>query len=578
MIQKVLEVENLKITFHTDEQIVRAVAGIHFVLNRGETLGIVGESGSGKSVTALSLMRLLEAPPAKVEGKIVFHPRDSTSVDLLDMPANAFQQFRGNKLAMIFQEPMTSLNPVFTCGAQVEEVFRLHQKLDHPAARLATLDMFAKVKLPDPERIAAAYPHQISGGQKQRVMIAMAMACRPDVLIADEPTTALDVSVQQTILQLMQELQQEWGTAIIFITHDLGVVAEIADRVLVMHQGEIVEEGTLANIFQQPKHPYTQGLLACRPSLDYRLKRLPLVSDFLQKEGIDFAKAIEQWKIKPQETTERVENLQKLPPLIQVKDLKTWFPAKKNFWGKTLSYIKAVDGVTFDVYPGETLGLVGESGCGKTTLGRSILHLIRPTEGSVLIENKNIETRTPADLRRFRRDMQIIFQDPYSSLNPRITIGSAIMEPMRVHGLGAHEQARREYAIELLQTVGLEAKHFHRYPHEFSGGQRQRICIARALSLMPKFIVCDEAVSALDVSVQAQVLNLLMELREKHQLTYIFISHDLSVVKLMSDRMMVMHAGKVEELGAADAIYNNPQSEHTQRLIAAIPKGGRVYL
>ncbi len=576
MIEKVLEVENLKISFHTDEQVVRAVAGINFVLNRGETLGIVGESGSGKSVTALSLMRLLEAPPAKVEGKIVFYPQGKTAVDLLDMPATLFQQFRGNKLAMIFQEPMTSLNPVFTCGTQVEEVFRLHQKLDAKTARLATLDMFAKVKLPDPARIAAAYPHQISGGQKQRVMIAMAMACRPDVLIADEPTTALDVSVQQTILQLMQELQQEWGTAIIFITHDLGVVAEIADRVLVMHQGEIVEEGALATIFQQPKHPYTQGLLACRPSLHYRLKRLPLVSDFLQKEGTDFTKTIEQWKINPQETTERVENLQKSPPLVQVKDLKTWFPAKKSFLSKTLSYIKAVDGVTFDVYPGETLGLVGESGCGKTTLGRSILHLIQPTGGSVLFENKNIAMLTEVDLRKIRRDMQIIFQDPYASLNPRITIGNAIIEPMRVHGIGAHERARKEYAMELLQTVGLEGRHFQRYPHEFSGGQRQRICIARALALKPKFIICDEAVSALDVSVQAQVLNLLMELREKHQLTYIFISHDLSVVKLMSDRMMVMHAGKVEELGAADAIYNNPQSEYTKRLIAAIPKGSKL--
>jgi peptide/nickel transport system ATP-binding protein len=325
-------------------------------------------------------------------------------------------------------------------------------------------------------------------------------------------------------------------------------------------------------LFQNPQHPYTRGLLACRPSLEYRLKRLPLVADFLQPETTDFVQTIENWKVKPAETAERLQQLQQQPPLVEVKNLKTWFPAKKNFLGKTLEYVKAVDGVSFQVHPGETLGLVGESGSGKTTLGRSILHLIPPTEGTVLVENKDLATLPAAEMRRFRREMQIIFQDPYSSLNPRLTIGSAIIEPMQVHRIGANERERRDRAVELLQTVGLDEGHLQRYPHEFSGGQRQRICIARALAVEPKFIICDEAVSSLDVSVQAQVLNLLMKLREKQQLTYIFISHDLSVVKQMSDRMLVMHAGKIVEAGAADAIYENPQSGYTQKLIAAIPK------
>ncbi len=579
MRDKLLEIKNLSISFHTDEQVVQAVDGISFDINKGETVGIVGESGSGKSVTALSVMRLLPVLPARFDsGEMLFHSKNGEVVDLLQLPENQLRKYRGNELAMIFQEPMTSLNPVFKCGEQVAEVFRVHQKMDAKTAKIATLELFSKVKLPDPQRIYNAYPHQISGGQKQRVMIAMAMSCNPSILLADEPTTALDVSVQKTILDLMNDLKQEFQMSMLFITHDLGVIAEIADRVLVMYQGKIVEQGRVADIFQHPQHPYTQGLLACRPSLDYRLKRLPLVSDFLSKEKTDFAQTIEHWKVKPEETAARLEQLKTLKPFIQVTDLKTWFPGKKNFLGKTLDYIKAVDGVTFEVFPGETLGLVGESGCGKTTLGRSILHLIPPTDGSVVIEDKKLESLSPEEMRRFRQEMQIIFQDPYSALNPRITVGSSLMEPMRVHKIGTNDYERRDRAMELLQTVGLESRHFHRYPHEFSGGQRQRICIARALALNPKFIICDEAVSALDVSVQAQVLNLLMELREKHQLTYIFISHDLSVVKLMSDRMMVMNAGKIEEFGAADAIYNNPQSEYTRKLIAAIPKGDKALL
>lgn len=574
MQDKLLEVKNLSISFHTDAQVVQAVNGINFDIYKGETLGIVGESGSGKSVTALSVMRLLAMPPARIDsGEILFHSHKGETVNLLQLPENQLRSYRGNELAMIFQEPMTSLNPVFKCGDQVAEAFRVHRKMDIKAAKNATLELFSKVKLPDPQRIYNAYPHQISGGQKQRVMIAMAMSCNPSILLADEPTTALDVSVQKTILDLMNDLKQEFQMSMLFITHDLGVIAEIADRVLVMYQGKIVEQGKVADIFQNPQHPYTQGLLACRPSLNYRLKRLPLVADFLSKEKQDFAQTIEAWSVKPQETAARLQHLAQQAPLIQVKDLKTWFPGKKNFLGKSLDYVKAVDGVTFDIFPGETLGLVGESGCGKTTLGRSILHLVQPTAGSVVIDNRKLETLSPEEMRRFRQEMQIIFQDPYSALNPRMTIGSAITEPMRVHKIGENDQERRERAMELLKTVGLETQHFHRYPHEFSGGQRQRICVARALALNPKFIICDEAVSALDVSVQAQVLNLLMELREKHNLTYIFISHDLSVVKMMSDRMIVMNAGKIVEFGAADAIYENPQSDYTKKLIAAIPKG-----
>jgi len=574
MTDKLLEIKNLSIFFRTDEQITQAVDGISFDLYRGETVGIVGESGSGKSVTALSIMRLLQTPPANTgSGEILFRTKEGEVVDLLQVPENQIQALRGNELAMIFQEPMTSLNPVFKCGDQVAEVIRLHQKMDAKAAKIATLELLSKVKLPEPQRIYDAYPHQISGGQKQRVMIAMAMACNPSILLADEPTTALDVSVQQTILELMRDLKQEFQMSMLFITHDLGVIAAIADRVLVMYKGKIVEQGTVSDLFQNPQHPYTQGLLACRPSLEYRLKRLPLVSDFLSQEKTDFAKTIEDWKIKPQETAARLENLQKVAPILQVSNLKTWFTGKKNFFGKTLDYIKAVDDVSFEVYPGETLGLVGESGCGKTTLGRSILHLIPPTEGSVQFENKKLENISELELKRLRREMQLIFQDPYSSLNPRLPIGEAIMEPMRFHHISQNDRQRKERALELLKTVGLESHHFQRYPHEFSGGQRQRICIARALALNPKFIICDEAVSSLDVSVQAQVLNLLMELREKHNLTYIFISHDLSVVKLMSDRMLVMNAGKIVESGPADAIYENPQSEYTKKLIAAIPKG-----
>ena len=577
MSKVLLEVKNLVTQFKTDEGMFQAIKGISFTLHRGETLGIVGESGSGKSVTSLSIMRLIDSPPGKIsEGEIIYHPLEGKPVDLLKLTEKEMRHYRGNELAMIFQEPMTSLNPVFTCGNQVMEAILLHQKVDPTTEKKITLELFEKVQLPDPSRIFASYPHQLSGGQKQRVMIAMAMSCNPDVLIADEPTTALDVTVQKTILQLMNDLKKSIEASIIFITHDLGVIAEIADRVLVMYKGKIVEQGNTQQIFSHPQHPYTKGLLGCRPPLEQRLKRLPVVADFMEVKGDiiteknnSFVKSI----VGDDETKARLQALTQSKPLLSVRNLNTWFPSKKNIFGKPLSWVKAVNDVSLDVYPGETLGLVGESGCGKTTLGRSILRLIEPTSGSVIYNGKDVVAMDSSELRALRKDMQIIFQDPYSSLNPRMSIGQAILEPMKVHRLHDNDNQRKEKVMQLLKEVGLEEKHFHRYPHEFSGGQRQRVCIARALSVEPKFIICDESVSALDVSVQAQVLNLLLDLRDNYGFSYIFISHDLSVVKFISDRMIVMNKGKIVEVGAADDIYNQPKDPYTLQLIDAIPKG-----
>jgi peptide/nickel transport system ATP-binding protein len=584
--KKLLEIRNLRIQFTNDEGTMEAVKGIDFTLHRGETLGIVGESGSGKSVTSLAIMRLIATPPGRiVEGEILYYPKEGNPIDLLKLTETEMQQRRGNDIAMIFQEPMTSLNPVMKCGNQVAEALILHKKMDIKTAKNVVLALFEQVKLPTPSRIYDSYPHQLSGGQKQRVMIAMAMSCQPDILIADEPTTALDVTVQKRILELMRELKTEIDASIIFITHDLGVIAEIADRVLVMYKGVIVEEGSVEDIFENPKHPYTKGLIACRPPLAYRLRRLPVVSDFMEvvveadgsrtitEKAFSVEKLITNYKISDATTAARLATLQQTDPILSVKNLCTWFPSKKSFFGKTLEYVKAVDDLTFEVYKGETLGLVGESGCGKTTLGRTLLRLVQATSGEINFEQQNILTLDDKKMRALRRDIQIIFQDPYSSLNPRRTIGAAILEPMQVHHILDNDRQRKEKVIDLLETVSLSADHFNRYPHEFSGGQRQRIVIARTLALEPRFIICDECVSALDVSVQAQVLNLLTELREKFGFTYIFISHDLSVVKQMSDRMMVMSKGKIEEIGASDAIYNNPQSAYTQQLIASVPKG-----
>lgn len=582
MKQLLLEVKNLKTYFNTENGIVKAVDDISFELYRGETLGIVGESGSGKSVSCLSIMQLIPSPPGFYDGgEIIYHYPDGRTVDLLKLPIDELRRFRGKQISMIFQEPMTSLNPVYTCGNQVVEAIQLHQKLPPDAAKKLTLELFSQVKLPNPERIYDAYPHQISGGQKQRVMIAMAMSCQPDILIADEPTTALDVTVQKHILELMQDIQREKGTATMFITHDLGVIAEIANRVLVMYKGKIVEQGSVLDIFSNPQHPYTRSLLACRPPLGKRLRSLPTVKDFMtvQPDGtivennISVEKALQRVEVSPEETQNRLKHLLQQPPLLEVKNLKTYFPAQKTFFGKVTNWVKAVDDVSFSVHPGETLGLVGESGCGKTTLGRTIIRLTPATEGDVLYQGKSILDLSKSDLKSLRRELQIIFQDPYSSLNPRITVGDALIEPMEIHGIGNNRKERIEKAAELLTTVSMLPEHLNRYPHEFSGGQRQRIAIARALTLNPKFIICDESVSALDVSVQAQVLNLLIDLRERFGFTYIFISHDLSVVKFMSDRMVVMNKGKIEEMGAADEIYNHPQRAYTRELIEAIPEG-----
>lgn len=582
---KLLEVKDLNVSFRTDEGEIKAVDGISFSVGRGETLGIVGESGSGKSVTALSIMRLVPSPGKVTNGQVHYYAHGHDPIDLLSISRPIMRTYRGNELAMIFQEPMSSLNPVFRCGEQVVEAIIQHREVSKSEAKKLVMDLFEKVRLPNPERIYKAYPHQLSGGQKQRVMIAMAMSCQPGILIADEPTTALDVTVQKAILDLMNDLKKELQSSILFITHDLGVIAEVADRVMVMYQGKIVEEGTVEEIFTDPKHPYTKSLLACRPPLDYRLRRLPVVSDFMDLELNESGQAVikerttslksvvSRMRVPSMETVKRLRDLQQREPILEVKNLRTWYPLKKSFLGGVTEYVKAVDDVSFEVYPGETLGLVGESGCGKTTLGRSILGLTPTMSGEVLYKGESLLGMERLDMTKKRQEMQIIFQDPYASLNPRMTIGNAIMEPMDVHGLYSSKEERRERVLQLLDTVSLSPKHFNRYPHEFSGGQRQRIAIARALALNPKFIICDESVSALDVSVQAQVLNLLMELREKYRFTYIFISHDLSVVKFMSDRMIVMNQGKIEEAGPSDEIYANPQREYTRKLIDAIPKG-----
>ena len=582
MSKTLLEFSNLVTEFHTEGTTVKAVNDISFSLNKGETIGIVGESGSGKSVTSLSAMRLIPSPPGIISGgEIIFHKKNGEKVDLLKASEEEMRSYRGNDIAMIFQEPMTSLNPVFTCGDQVLEAIMLHQKLDKNQAKNLTIELFKKVQLPDPERIYSTYPHQISGGQKQRVMIAMAMSCEPSVLIADEPTTALDVTVQKTILQLMQDLQREQDMGIMFITHDLGVIAELADKVVVMYKGKIVEQGNVWDIFTNPKHPYTKGLLACRPPLEKRYSFLPTVSDFMKidEKGniIDNNISVEDFTknlvISDSERKEKQEKLFAKKPVLQLKSLKTYFPIRNGFFGGISSYVKAVNDVTFDVYPGETLGLVGESGCGKTTIGRTILRLEEPTEGEMIYKGQDIAKMNADELRAFRKEVQIIFQDPYSSLNPRMTIGNAIMEPMQVHNILNSDEERKEKVKELLTKVSLDPSHFYRYPHEFSGGQRQRIGIARALAVNPKFIICDESVSALDVSVQAQVLNLLNDLKDEFGLTYIYISHDLSVVKYMSDRMVVMQEGKIEEMDDADKIYSSPETEYTKRLIDAIPEG-----
>lgn len=574
-----LSIQQLEVGFHTADGFTKAINGISFDIAKGETVAVVGESGSGKSVTSLSALRLLPHPPAVYpNGNIIFTKKDGSRIDLLQANQQQLQSIRGNEIAMIFQEPMTSLNPVFTCGAQVMEAIQLHQKVTKAEARQRTISLFEKVKLPNPETMLQRYPHQLSGGQKQRVMIAMAMSCNPSLLIADEPTTALDVTVQNTILQLIKELQQETDMGVLFITHDLAVVHDIADKIVVMYKGNIVEQGTAEEIFQQPKHPYTKALLACRPALQPKGKRLPVVSDFLEVGNTtDSFKPI---VIREKPDTQKpnpiaIGSKSAIPnsqhPLLQVKNLNVWFPEKKQLFGQSTSFIKAVNDVSFEVFTGETVGLVGESGCGKTTLGRCLLRLVEATSGSILLNGEDILQQSLPAFKSHRKDLQIVFQDPYSSLNPRISIGDAITEPILVHGLAANKKAAKEQTIDLLEKVNLTADQFKRYPHEFSGGQRQRIVIARALALQPSFIVWDESVSALDVSVQAQVLNLLNDLKQEFGFTSVFISHDLSVVRYICDRIMVMNKGQIEETGTADEVYFHPQKLYTQQLLNAIP-------
>ena len=563
-----LKVKNLNVRFKTQNGLVEAVKDSSFNLKKGETIGIVGESGSGKSVTSLAIMRLHDSTTTQIAGEVLLN-----GIDILQLPEDEMREIRGNHIAMIFQEPMTSLNPVLTCGFQVTEAIRLHLGVSEKEAKEKTINLFKEVQLPRPNAIFKSYPHQISGGQKQRVMIAMALSCDPEILIADEPTTALDVTVQKTIIELLLRLKAERHMSLIFISHDLGVVSEIADRVIVMYKGEIVEEAPAKIIFSNPQHPYTKGLLACRPSPDHHLKKLPVVADFLDAENnaVSIEKIRERYVYPASEIQERKKALYQQQPILKINELCTWFPVGGGLFAKSKEVVKAVNKVSFDVFPGETLGLVGESGCGKSTLGRSILRLIEPTSGGVNFENTDLRKLNKRDMRNMRRDIQIIFQDPYSSLNPRLTVGDSIMEPLQVHQLYENNAKRKKKVLELLEKVNLPAEYFNRYPHEFSGGQRQRIVIARALALKPKFIICDESVSALDVSVQAQVLNLIRELQQEFNLTYIFISHDLSVIKHISDRVMVMNKGEIIETGDPDEIYYHPKMDYTKKLIASIP-------
>ena len=550
----ILEVKGLSIAFEGR----KVVEDLNFTLGRGETLGIVGESGSGKSVSTLALMGLLPTK-ASITGSALLE-----GTELLALDEEQMREVRGKRISMIFQEPMTSLNPVQKCGEQVVEMMRAHGETGDE--RESVIALFKEVLLPRPEKIFDSYPHEISGGQKQRVMIAMALINHPDIIVADEPTTALDVTVQKTILELLKQLQQKYGTSIIFITHDLGVISQIADRIMVMYRGKVVEQGLAKDILHNPKEPYTKGLLACRPPLDSRPERLPTVEEFLNETGKESTNEI----VTPASRTHKLTVAQ---PLITVKDLTVEYTLKKSIFGKPLQTLKGVDGISFDIMEGETLGLVGESGCGKSTLGRALLRLIDHSAGNISYRGTSLDKMSSKEMRALRPKLQIIFQDPYSSLNPRITIGDAIAEPLKVHrGILNNQSNPKDAVLELMEQVGLQADWYNRYPHEFSGGQRQRVCIARALILQPELVVCDESVSALDVSVQAQVLNLLNDLKRQYHYTYLFITHDLSVVKFLSDRIMVMQKGKIVEYGTPEEIFHNPQTNYTQTLIDAIPR------
>ena len=556
-----LHVKNLNISFLTEQGTSHVVHDINFKLNKNEILGIVGESGSGKSVSSLAILGLLPKKKTIIEGEIFFE-----EINVLTYNEKQYQSIRGNEISMIFQEPMSSLNPSLTCGYQVLEILLQHSNISKREGKIKVLELFEKVKLPRVETIYKQYPHQISGGQKQRVMIAMAIACKPKILIADEPTTALDVTVQNEIILLLKELQRETKMSIIFISHDLSLVSEIANKVVVMYQGKIVEQGTVQQVFKNASHDYTKALINSKPSLDKRLVQLPTVSNFLNQ-------TINDTVISKSERKRLHEKIYAKPPLLELKNLKTYFEANSSWFSSKRNIIKAVDDISLQIYEGETLGLVGESGCGKTTLGRTIMHLEKASDGEIIYRGKDITTLSKSALKALRKEIQIIFQDPFSSLNPRIPVGKSILEPMEVHNLYNSNTERKEKVFEILDKVGLDHSSYDRYPHEFSGGQRQRIGIARTIALQPRLIICDESVSALDVSVQAQVLNLLNSLKEVFGFTYIFISHDLAVVKYMADQLVVMNQGKIEEIGEADSIYESPKTSYAQKLISAIPKG-----
>jgi peptide/nickel transport system ATP-binding protein len=563
----ILSVKNLTVEFQTGEGIIRAVNNVSFDIPHGKTIGIVGESGSGKSVTSLAVMGLLQKPAATIpQGEILLEGHD-----LLKYSDSQMRAIRGKEIAMIFQEPMTSLNPVFKVADQIAETLRIHNNISKKEAWDRAVGLMDQVGIPNPSASAHKYPHEMSGGQKQRVMIAMAIACSPKLLIADEPTTALDVTIQKQVLELLFKLQQEYKMSMMFITHDLGVIGDIADDVVVMYRSNVVEKNNAKHIFTTANHPYTKGLLACRPRLGANPRRLLTVSDFMTEDG----REIQVTSDKIQVFDKEAQPVKPSQILLEVKNLVTQFPIKGGIFGRTVDHFKAVNDVSFTLKKGKTLGIVGESGCGKTTLGRSILRLVEPAAGNIIYDGKDITHVYAEELRLLRRKMQIIFQDPYSSLNPRMTIAEILLEPLNIHKVGNSKKERLDTAKALFERVGLKASLMSRYPHEFSGGQRQRICIARALMLNPEFVICDESVSALDVSIQAQVLNLLLDLQQEFGLTYIFISHDLSVVNFIADEVGVMNGGKIIEMGKASQIYQNPKEEYTRDLLSAIPKGIR---
>ncbi len=571
-----LEIKNLKTYFHTRAGTTRAVDDVSFSIDKGEIVGVVGESGSGKSVTCHTMLGLLPSPPAKVEGGTVTFDGE----ELLHLPPAILRAIRGKRISMIFQDPMSCLNPYLTILDQVAEPILIHENVSREEAERRAIEMMKKVGIRDAEQRARSHPHEFSGGMRQRAMIAMALVTNPDLLLADEPTTALDVTVQARILQILRDLRDDLGVAVLFVTHDLGVVADVADRVVVMYRGKVVEQGDVLSIFENPSHPYVKGLLACRPTFETKYRVLPTVDDFLEtEEAPDGSLTLRE---RPN-SAERLAELEKQVdrkqpadessvPLLEVKDLRVHFTSGGGFLGKPRETVKAVDGVDLSIPKGKTLGLVGESGCGKTTIGRAILRLVPPTSGSVRYDGADLGSLSPAAMLAYRKRMQIIFQDPYASLNPRLTIEQALTEPLVVHRIGSGSSDRRDRVVSLLEEVGLSSEHLLRYPHEFSGGQRQRLCVARALAVEPEFIVCDESVSAMDVSVQAQVLNLLRELQERRNLTYLFISHDLSVVKFVSDHVAVMQAGRIVETAPAEELYRNPRETYTRELLEAVPK------